>query len=146
MLARHFCDTFAAEHDKPGVALSEDAVALLAAERWPGNVRQLQNFVERLVVLTESTLIGADDVRHELAPPLTFATQTPPTNSGGPSLTGDGKPIVALDVALRDAERRAITRALKKAKGNRTIAARLLGVGRATLYKKIVELGLPERQ
>jgi two-component system response regulator AtoC len=146
MLARHFCDGFAAEHDKPGAALAEDAIALLAAERWPGNVRQLQNFVERLVVLTESPVIGADDVRRELAPPLTFATQTPPTNSGGVSLTSDAKPIVALDVALRDAERRAITRALKKAKGNRTIAARLLGVGRATLYKKIVELGLPERQ
>jgi two-component system response regulator AtoC len=146
MLARHFCEAFAAEHEKPGATLSEDAIALLVAERWPGNVRQLQNFVERLVVLTESKDIGADDVRHELAPPLTFATQTPPTSSGGASWTSDAKPIVPLDVALRDAERRAIQRALKKAKGNRTVAARLLGVGRATLYKKIVELGLPERQ
>jgi two-component system response regulator AtoC len=146
MLARHFCDTFAAAHAKPDVTLSEDAIGLLAAERWPGNVRQLQNFVERLVVLTESKLIGANAVRDELAPPVTFATQTPPGNTGGVSATTDGKPIVPLDVALRDAERRAIQRALKKAKGNRTVAARLLGVGRATLYKKIVELGLPERQ
>jgi two-component system response regulator AtoC len=157
MLARHFCEAFARAHGNSGATLSAEAIALLTAERWPGNVRQLQNFVERLVVLSESRIIGADDVRRELAPPLTFATQTPPTNTGAATgtrdggtrdggATRDGDAVVPLDVALREAERRAIERALKKAKGNRTLAARLLGVGRATLYKKLVELGIPERR
>src|SRR6185369_12373233 len=53
LLARHFCGIFSEAHGKSGSSFSDDALAVLVAERWPGNVRQLQNFVERLVVLAE---------------------------------------------------------------------------------------------
>jgi two-component system response regulator AtoC len=157
-LARHFCTVFGEVHGKRGVGISDDAVAALAGERWPGNVRQLQNLVERLVVLTPGKVIGAEDVRREMAPPITFATQA----SGGPGTLGtsgasgtstlgtsDGggpaSSVMPLDAALKDAERRAIERALRHAKDNRTLAARLLGVSRATLYTKLEEHGIVKR-
>src|SRR5262249_22713652 len=131
-------------HGKRGAALSDDAVALLSAERWPGNVRQLQNFVERLVVLDEKGAIDADDVRRELAPPTVFATQSSVAGAAPSvhSVEGPASSVEPLDSAMRAAERSAIERALRHAKGNRTLAARLLGVGRATLYVKLEEHGL----
>jgi two-component system response regulator AtoC len=147
LLARRFCDVFAEAHQKPGSALSDDAIAALSAERWPGNVRQLQNFVERLVVLTEKAVIDAEDVRRELAPPVTFATQSPSMSGFPPPASGQGpvSSVQPLDETMRLAERKAIERALRHAKGNRTLAARLLGVGRATLYVKLEEHGLAKR-
>ena len=147
-LAVHFCARFATAHSKR-VALSQAALAALGAERWPGNVRQLQNFVERLVVLSDSPVIEPADVARELAPSGAFATDgsAPPTDGAlTPSLSIVSRtgPIVPLDATLRAAERAAIERALRHVKGNRALAARLLGVGRATLYKKIAELGIED--
>jgi two-component system response regulator AtoC len=151
LLAASFCAAFAEAHDKRGTVLSSDAVAALTAERWPGNVRQLQNFVERLVVLSESGAISASHVRRELAPPVTFSTQSP---SGAALHTavssmgteaGPASTVMPLDAVLRDAERHAIERALRHSKGNRTLAARLLGVSRATFYTKLEEHGLGTR-
>jgi two-component system response regulator AtoC len=147
LLSRRFCEAFAEVHEKPGTTLSDDAILVLTGERWPGNVRQLQNFVERLVVLTEKSSIDADEVRRELLPPVTFATQSPMTSGmqGPPSAQGPASSIQPLDETMRVAERNAIERALRHAKGNRTLAARLLGVGRATLYVKLEEHGLAKR-
>ena len=147
LLALHFCEVFSQAHGKPGTTLTEDAVAELSAERWPGNIRQLQNFVERLVVLSQSKSIDQNDVRREMAPPVTFGTHasTGATSIGATPDTIGGK-VTPLDATMREAERRAIEKALRHAKGNRTLAARLLGIGRATLYTKIEELGLGQRQ
>jgi two-component system response regulator AtoC len=146
LLARHFCETFARAHDKPGLALTDDAIQALRAERWPGNVRQLHNFVERLVVLCEKKTIDGSDVRRELAPPADFATQhtRASLSAAEPPADASSSVVVPLESALRDAERAAIERALRHAKGNRVLAARLLGVGRATLYKKLAELGIKQ--
>jgi two-component system response regulator AtoC len=145
-LSRRFCEAFAKVHAKQGTTISDDGIAVLSAERWPGNVRQLQNFIERLVVLTERATIDADDVRRELLPPVTFATQSPmPSGMPAPSSQGPASSVQPLDETLRLAERSAIERALRHAKGNRTLAARLLGVGRATLYVKLEEHGLAKR-
>jgi two-component system response regulator AtoC len=146
LLATHFCATFARAHEKPATKLSPGAVDALSRERWPGNVRQLQNFVERLVVLCESGTIEASDVTRELAPPPTFGTdQAPGGRVPTPTIgTLSGEPIAPLDSVMRDAERSAIERALRHAKGNRAVAARLLGIGRATLYKKLIEHGIGE--
>jgi len=145
-LATRFCAAFARAHGKPGLALSSDALDALGRERWPGNVRQLQNFVERLVVLAGAGVIDAKDVARELAPEDDFITDgsvaaaSPPTLSVA-SRTG---PVIPLDEILRASERSAIERALRHTNGNRALAARLLRVGRATLYKKIAALGIDE--
>ncbi len=122
---------FARAHG-PRVELAPDAVGLLAAQRWPGNVRQLQNFVERVVVLSDGPHIGRADVERELARKVGFA----PAEPEGPA------PALRLDASVREAERAALKVALEKAGGNRTLAARLLGVSRRTLYNKLEEYAL----
>ena len=93
-------------------------------------MRQLQNFIERLLVLAPADAIGVDDVKRELArADLGTQAATP---------VGDG----SLDDRRKDAERVAVEEALAKAKGNRSLAARLLGVSRRTLYNKLEVLGL----
>gem|GEM_PF-22077 len=135
-LARHFCAQFAAHHGKPGLTLSEGALDALRRERWPGNVRQLQNVIERLVVLAQGPLIGAEDIRDDGARAEAFETQAP-------TLTGlHEAPGGMLDEATLSAERKVIEAALARASGNRTLAARLLGVSRRTLYNKLQQLGI----
>lgn len=148
LLATYFCEAFAQAHGKRGTTLSEEAVSALSSERWPGNVRQLQNFIERLVVLAQHTVIEVEDVQRELAPQVSFMTDSATKAASITALTDtrEGKPLAPLDATLRDAEKKAIERALRHAKGNRALAARLLGIGRATLYHKLEELGLGRRE
>jgi two-component system response regulator AtoC len=66
LLASHFCATLAAQHGRPGLDLQDAAIELLQRQSWPGNVRQLQNFLERLVILAEGSEINAEQVSREL--------------------------------------------------------------------------------
>jgi two-component system response regulator AtoC len=142
-LARRFCADFGAANGRPGIALAPEAIALLEAQSWPGNVRQLQNFVERLVVLSEGTTLDAELVRRELSRQSPFDAARSP-QSGSPAIhepaakPSDGAGAL-LDVRRREAEREALESALRKAAGNRTLAARILGVSRRTLYNKLEE-------
>jgi two-component system response regulator AtoC len=114
---------------------------LLRTQRWPGNVRQLQNLIERLVVLTDGPAIGVGDVQRELGEAAHFATQSIATAANPANGTLDGE-VLRLDDDLRAAEKRALVRALEHTRGNRTLAARLLGISRATLYNKLAEHGI----
>jgi two-component system response regulator AtoC len=129
---------FAAEHGKNlgrTIDLDRAAIEAMQAELWPGNVRQLQNFVERLVVFSDGPTIGKADVERELAREGTFAR---PSRSAI-----DGQAAEAnLDVRRREAEKEAIKTALRRAGDNRTVAARILGVSRRTLYNKLEEYGI----
>jgi two-component system response regulator AtoC len=140
MLALHFCASVAAANARSHTLLDADALALLREQAWPGNVRQLQNFVERLVVMAQAPRISADDVRRELgrsAGALAFAEAT----GLAPKIDLD-QSALELEVALKKAERRALERALKSAAGNKNVAARLLGISRRSLYYKLEEHGL----
>ena len=129
------------EHGKPDLAISPEGLKLLRAQRWPGNVRQLENFVERLVVLSEGRIIGADEIERELVARPRFTTQS--TGSTGEDPAGSRQDESAqLDSAVRNAEKAALLKALERTGGNRSVAARILGVSRATLYNKLKELGI----
>jgi DNA-binding NtrC family response regulator len=120
---------FAAEHAKANArdtALDAAALERLSREAWPGNVRQLQNFIERLVVLCEGPIITATDVERELG-------RIAPASA--PQVEGEG----ALDATRKGAEKEAIRTALARAGGNRTVAARILGLSRRGLYYKLDE-------
>jgi two-component system, NtrC family, response regulator AtoC len=124
---------FALEHAKAGgksIELAPDALRLLSRQTWPGNVRQLQNFIERLVVLCDPPTISAEDVERELA-------RVAPASSSSQKEAGGG-----LDATRKSAEREAIRTALTRASGNRTVAARILGLSRRGLYYKLDEHGL----
>ncbi|WP_394845821.1 sigma-54 dependent transcriptional regulator [Pendulispora brunnea] len=130
-LARHFVKTLGKANGKAGMELESAAIDALRAYAWPGNVRQLQNLMERLVVLTEGMTIRRADVEREL--PAAGAS------SSAPKLETDG---ASLDAHRLAAEKEALIRALAQAKNNRTLAARLLNVSRRTLYNKLAEHGL----
>ena len=140
-LAKHFCDEVVKASSSGPVELEESALKLLAAQRWPGNARQLQNFVERLVVLCRGRTITEADVSGELARPVRFATETGTAGADAGEAIPNGDPV-SLAEAVCAAERDALTRALERAKNNRSAAARLLGVSRTTLYAKLEEHGL----
>jgi two-component system, NtrC family, response regulator AtoC len=135
-LARHFLALHAKANGRPPMSLAPDAVTLLEQQPWPGNVRQLQNLLERLVVLSESTTLTAAELSRELArqPGVVPASAAAPARSEASGTT--------LDSQKRDAERAALQDALARAGNNRTLAARLLGVSRRTLYNKLEEHGL----
>ena len=137
-LAHRFCALHGEANGRPDAALSRAAVDILREQPWPGNVRQLQNFVERLIVLSDGPLIGEDDVRRELAREGALLGSAPPA---GASRSSDEHPAT-LESRRREAEKRAISAALESAMHNRTLAARLLGVSRRTLYNKLEEHGL----
>ncbi|MBE2249091.1 MAG: sigma-54-dependent Fis family transcriptional regulator [Myxococcus sp.] len=137
-LASHFVRTLGKANGRPNATLSPEALKLLAAQPWPGNVRQLQNFLERLVVLSSADALGAADVQRELG------RAGAPTTSAAPVAAPASGTAASLDDRRKDAERVAVQQALDQARGNRALAARLLGVSRRTLYYKLEALGLKD--
>jgi two-component system response regulator AtoC len=130
LLALHFCANFAVVHRRPNRALEPEAIELLRSQKWPGNVRQLQNLIERLVIFSDLPQIAASDVQRELARDQAPAVLA--VSEGSPSL----------DAQRLAAERQALTSALQRADNNRSLAARLLGISRRTLYNKLETHGL----
>jgi two-component system response regulator AtoC len=148
-LAVQFCRTFAEQNAKPRTRLGETGLRALRSQRWPGNVRQLQNLVERLVVIVDGDVIEEADVRRELSQQPLFSTQVTGavlrTKGAAETLAteaGSSPNVAPLSEEVRAAEKRALERALRHTKGNRTLAARLLGISRATLYAKLEEYGI----
>jgi DNA-binding NtrC family response regulator len=129
-LVQHFLARLGPASGKPGASLSPEAMAALEQQPWPGNVRQLQNFVERLLVLSDGEALGLAEVERELG--RGGAPAAAPPSPAGPTL----------EAHRQDAEREAVVQALRRAQGNRSLAARLLGVSRSTLYNKLQVLGL----
>jgi DNA-binding NtrC family response regulator len=130
-LARHFCDRYGSTNGRQ-VQLTEDGMGRLVAEEWPGNVRQLQNVIERLVVLSDADRIGASEVERELARSSRPSTPTPDPRDE----------TQTLEQRRQKAEKDAIVEALARSGGNRSQAARLLGISRRTLYNKLEEFDL----
>jgi len=146
-LARHFCAKLAQENQRPSLRLSDGASAALRAQPWPGNVRELQNFIERLVVFADEEEISEHDVHRELGrsrrPPGGLAEAAVPV-LGAPGAPAGPDSGVSLAEKRSQAEREAVIEALDRVGGNRTKAARLLGISRRTLYNRLSELRLGE--
>jgi DNA-binding NtrC family response regulator len=133
-LAKRFTSELAERNGRKGLALDAGAIEGLRSASWPGNVRELHNFIERLVVFAGEGAITRADVDRELR-----------ARGGGPSIAAAASAVPSggsLDSQRMEAERGAVRDALGRAKGNRTQAARLLGVSRRTLYNKLSELGI----
>ncbi len=145
-LVQHFLKKYAAEFGAETPTLSPDALAVLQAEPWPGNIRELENVTRRLLLAARGLAISAEAVRQ------TLATRTSATTSPANSLPA----VVAALLAraqrgqlhdahaqiLAEAEREVITQAILLAHGNQAKAARWLGLSRFTLREKLKQLGL----
>ncbi|HEV2351183.1 MAG TPA: helix-turn-helix domain-containing protein, partial [Terriglobia bacterium] len=117
-LARHAGD------GTPTTVISSDAMACLKNYNWPGNVRELENSVQRALALGTGPLIQMNDLPSSVLCPVLAQSAAGEVSS------------------LKDMERQAIIHALQDASGDRRKAAKKLGIGRTTIYRKLKELGL----
>jgi DNA-binding NtrC family response regulator len=129
LLGQHFVTHFAAQANLGVIGISKTAAEKLLAYPWPGNIRELRNAIERAVALTRFDHISAEDLparikdfeaRHVL-------------------VAGDDLEEL---VSLEEVEKRYILKVLQAAGGNKSLAAKQLGVGRRTLYRKLGEYGV----
>jgi len=130
-LIDHFLKQFAKQHKKQVKGMSPAARRRLQNYDWPGNVRQLRNIVESMVVVDYDGLLDMDDLPEELAEETAPAQE--PSGSSMNALVG--KP-------LEEVERLFIAETLGFTGGNREEAAKMLGIGERTLYRKIKEYEL----
>ncbi|MBM4107830.1 MAG: sigma-54-dependent Fis family transcriptional regulator [Phycisphaerae bacterium] len=134
MLAARFLGRYAAELKKQIVGFSPEALEALTRYTYPGNVRELQNAVERAAVLCRGQVIQACDLPPQL---LGGAPAPGPADAEG----GEWSPMT-LDEALREPEKRILLRALRANAWSRQRTADQLGINRTTLYKKMKAHGL----
>jgi len=120
VLAQHFLRNYAQEDRKEDLRLSDEAMALLLRQSWPGNVRQLENAIERAVVLAEGDLLTSKHF-----PTLRNQETAPDT---GPAADAAGSGITIPGSSLESIEREAILRTLESVGGSTSRAARILGV------------------
>jgi DNA-binding NtrC family response regulator/ligand-binding sensor domain-containing protein len=120
LIAAAFVQEFAARDHRPISDISVEAMQLLKEHEWPGNVRELRGAIETAVITCKRSVLTALDLPPEIV---------------GAAVEGDALPVDA-------GERGRILAAIDRTRGNRAAAARLLGIGRTTLYRKLKALGL----
>jgi len=127
LLIHFFLKQAAARHGKQIEEITPDARQFLVSYHWPGNVRQLRTVIENMVILSTSPRPGLDSLPEDIRP-------------------RDQQPAAAMNnlvgISIEQAERELIRNTLKLTGGNREQAAKLLGIGERTLYRKIKEYGL----
>jgi two-component system response regulator HydG len=130
LLIEHFLKELSSSHGKTISGLTPAARKVLMAYGWPGNVRELRNAIESMIVLDLDGVLDTDDLPEDLQGSSAGLTDGP---AGADDLVG--RPI-------EEVERHYITEALKLTSGNREEAAKMLGIGERTLYRKIKDFGL----
>ena len=126
MLAKAFLKEFSKENAKAIEGLHPDAVEALLNHSWPGNVRELRTAMEHAVVLSRSDIITLRDL-----PPSIRGESSPVTHPDATEVLGKK------NLTVEDAEKAIIIRALKEFDGNRTKAAKKIGMSRRTLHRKL---------
>ncbi len=126
LLATHFLRELANAHGKNVTDISPEAHRRLTQYDWPGNVRELRNCIEHMVVVTTDPVLDTEDLPDHITPGESPAVEQP-------SLVG---------ISIAEAERELIRNTLSLVGGNRVEAAKILGIGERTLYRKIKEYGL----
>ena len=124
-LIAHFLAKHGRRLERPGCTLSTEAMARLRGHSWPGNVRELENVIERALVLGRGQAIDVEDLPEPLV------------GRSGPRVESAEEVRMLVDV-----ERDQIIKALRATRGNKTAAARFLGLDRKTLYRKIEAHGI----
>ncbi len=128
LLAEHFVQHYATVTGKPVKGISPAAAERLLAYSWPGNVRQLQNSIERAVTLTRFEEIAVEDLPERLRQ----------HRRQEPIVPGDATEFVPME----EVERRYLLRVFEATGGNKSASAKILGLNRKTLYRKLVRYGV----
>jgi transcriptional regulator with PAS, ATPase and Fis domain len=128
-LANLFLEKYACESGKPVQGITPDALKLLMDFHWPGNVRELENVVQRGVALSTGAMLDIADIHLDTSPPRTPAGTAPVLPEG---------------MTLEQWEEELIREALRRANGNKSQAARALGLSRNTLRYRLSKMGVPD--
>ena len=137
-LARHFCQEFSRVYGGRGEhRLAPGAEAELAAYSWPGNVRELRNVMERAVLLSSKGSIDREGIAQILRPSAPAAHNLPSSPGSGSRFT-----LPPEGIRLEELERELLVQALDLAQGNRTKAAKLLGLSRDTFRYRLEKYGI----
>jgi DNA-binding NtrC family response regulator len=134
-LADYFIARFARDAGKSITGITATAQKMLMEFHWPGNVRELENIIERAVALTTVSVLDVADIRLDNAPP---SATTP--------VGGSGAPFPPEGQTLEQFEDEIIKEALRRANGNKSQAARLLGLSRNALRYRLTKIGVPDDQ
>ena len=127
ILLNHYIKYFAQENELPQVELSANAIRVLSNYRWPGNIRELRNFCENIVVLKPGSKVNEFDIDSKYHEEVQ-------------GISGDSDQLPDSPTLSRvENEKRLLRDALIKANGNRTKAANLVGISRRTLHRKLVQ-------
>ncbi|MCQ2403292.1 MAG: sigma-54 dependent transcriptional regulator [Lentisphaeria bacterium] len=130
-LMDHFLTVSARDNDRDVTGITQDAANVLVSYSWPGNIRELRNCMERMVVMARGTTLTVSDIPKEIVEALS----TPQAESATTDKAEE--PIATLDIHAN--ELLAMKRALEQAKGNRTKAAEILGISRRTLQRRLLQ-------
>ncbi len=138
-LADHLLDDIAR---RTGLAapksLTADALELLSAQAWPGNIRELRNVLEQACLMTDELVLAAVSLQPLVSQRPAVGGEASPPIGPAPNSAGGSK---SLHHAVAELEAEAIRAALKATNGNKLAAARMLGIARATLYERLAEIG-----
>jgi DNA-binding NtrC family response regulator len=131
LLCKHFVEHYARHYRKPVQGLNSPCLEALAQYHWPGNVRELKNCLARAVILSRSKTIKTQDL------PAKITSSPPKKNRSLPgfNLAEPGRSIKEMEASL-------IQNTMEHCKGNKSLAARMLGISRKGLYQKLKRLGL----
>jgi transcriptional regulator with PAS, ATPase and Fis domain len=130
-LAEFFLERYAKESAKPITGITPEAMKRLMDYHWPGNIRELQNIIERAVALSIGTTLDAADIYLD-------------DPAKRPSAAGGSPYVLPAGVTLEQWEDEAIREALRRADGNKSQAARALGLSRNALRYRLSKLGVPD--
>ncbi len=130
LIAESLTASLARQLDEPPRSLSPAALDYLAHHSWPGNIRELANVLERALLMSDAELLDVEDIERVLP------------NVATPTLAAPTAGRLTLQAIQQQSERDAIVAALDETNGNKTLAARRLGISRASLYEKMAALGI----
>ena len=133
LMAQAFLQEFAKTANKPVTAFSNEVLEILLHYPWPGNVRELRTAIEHAVVLCRGDKVTPRDLPHWV--------RNPPATAGAGS---ESRLLGRNDLTVEEAEKQLIIRALKQTEGNRTLAAKKIGMSRRSLHRKLHQYHLEE--
>ena len=139
-LTAAFVRGFAQRFDKPIVGLTPGAERLLSNASWDGNVRQLRNVIERACILSEGDFVSEGDLSGSMQEQRLVPAAAPPFGAASSTPRGENGTAPLVEV-----EREHIIRTLQQVRGNKAVAARLLGISRRAFYRQLERHGLHQR-